>query len=438
MSEHSEASLGGPGIMLKAWFWCALVAYVLVLPIGETIALRNLAFVALLGATTVLAWRSRQWPAFPLAAPWLLYALVALASLGYAADLAYSWRNIQAEIGYGILILIVATTWSRRCDTWPGVTLAVCAGCVVMLAATFWLALTDGISPGTPASLNAGVGNYSTYLVTILPLVASQGYAAWVGGRRLPAAAYALMVLAMLVALALTQNRQSFVALGGGLLVLALLVARGGGGKRRLLYVLAGFTLLAAVGAVSFVMRAPADIPLVQDSAPGVSQQGVSQQGVSQPAGAVEESLKGDQRWALWRFVLSDIAEHPWSGGGFGREAFHLMHRDFHQEHPLLWHAHNMVLNKGVQMGLPGMAAFLLLWAALARALAAFLDSPRGRPLAITGLIVLVCVFAKNMTDDFFVRDGALLFWLLMGTLLGTLKRIRGAERAAAAGGAGP
>jgi hypothetical protein len=42
--------------------------------------------------------------------------------------------------------------------------------------------------------------------------------------------------------------------------------------------------------------------------------------------------------------------------------------------------------------------------------------------LAVAGLSVVVAVFVKNMTDDFFVRDTALMFWLVMGLLIGVLR----------------
>jgi len=44
-------------------------------------------------------------------------------------------------------------------------------------------------------------------------------------------------------------------------------------------------------------------------------------------------------------------------------------------------------------------------------------------------VIALACgVFAKNMTDDFFTRDGALLYWLLAGATLGSLRHCMKAD----------
>jgi hypothetical protein len=43
----------------------------------------------------------------------------------------------------------------------------------------------------------------------------------------------------------------------------------------------------------------------------------------------------------------------------------------------------------------------------------------RTAAVGATGLALVVGVIAKNMTDDFFVRHNALLFWSLTGAALG-------------------
>ena len=47
--------------------------------------------------------------------------------------------------------------------------------------------------------------------------------------------------------------------------------------------------------------------------------------------------------------------------------------------------------------------------------------------LAVAGLSIAGAVFVKNMTDDFFVRDTALMFWLVMGLLVGVLRSTQSA-----------
>jgi O-antigen ligase len=82
-----------------------------------------------------------------------------------------------------------------------------------------------------------------------------------------------------------------------------------------------------------------------------------------------------------------------------------------------------MVLNKAVQMGVPGVIAFLLLFWAMPWKARKGLDQGRAEQLiALTGIALACGVFSKNMTDDFFTRDGALLYWLLAGATLGSLR----------------
>ena len=80
-----------------------------------------------------------------------------------------------------------------------------------------------------------------------------------------------------------------------------------------------------------------------------------------------------------------------------------------------------MVLNKGVQMGVPGMLAFSALWLALLYRL-----WPGRRPVgreewvyAVAATAMVGGMVLKNMSDDFFTNDTALLFWLLCGAVMG-------------------
>jgi O-antigen ligase len=145
-------------------------------------------------------------------------------------------------------------------------------------------------------------------------------------------------------------------------------------------------------------------------------------------------AVKVDPRWEIWRFSIAKIAEHPLVGGGMGRYVFRKLYPEFQPDQLLHWHAHNMILNKGIQMGVPGMLSFLLLWIALGRQLLRHVRS-RGADggLAVAGLSIFAAVFFKNMTDDFFVRDTALMFWLVMGLLLGVLRAAQGTSAVALA-----
>jgi O-antigen ligase len=91
----------------------------------------------------------------------------------------------------------------------------------------------------------------------------------------------------------------------------------------------------------------------------------------------------------------------------------------------LLWHAHNVVLNYGLALGIPGMLVLLMVFGALLREYARLWQSDdQGlRLIGACGMVLVLGVFSCNMVNDMFVRDVALLFWALNGMLLGLGRR---------------
>jgi len=139
------------------------------------------------------------------------------------------------------------------------------------------------------------------------------------------------------------------------------------------------------------------------------------------PGKEIVDFIVDDPRGDLWRFAFARIAEHPWIGAGIGKWAM----RDAFEAHfhdSLLLHAHNVFLNRALETGLPGVAAFVVLLASVVIAFSRLANSGDARTAAVgaAGLALVVGVVAKNMTDDFFVRHNALLFWSLTGAALGT------------------
>lgn len=400
--------------MAERFFLAALALYIAVLPIAGTTALRSLAFVLLIALTAWEAARRRlrlQWPLWP---AWAAYAGIALASLLYAADPAYTLGEIRAEIVYSIVIFVIAASRIRSPDQLERLVWLLAAGNLLFIAGSAWTAVRGG--KDALGAWDTGVGATATVIVTALPWLAVLMLRSLAAGRRLAAALLGLLALANLGALSLTMNRQGWLALAAAFAVAAILAGRSFWTRRRALAAGAAVVLLLALAAVQFHSRAQSIL-----RAPAVLALDVS-----------AEVLDSDVRWQLWRFSLERIAERPWSGGGFGRESFKLLFADYHRAHPQLWHAHNMVINKGIQMGIPGMIAFLALWAALAAACAKGLRTPALRPWAVAALAMIAGVFVRNMADDFFVRDHAQLFWLLCGACLGALRQAVRQETGAA------
>lgn len=394
---------------LSSWLdrgcWGLLAIYLWVLPVGGTTAVRNLAMVLLLLLAVVAVRRGAAQPCFPLRYPWLAYLVVALSTLSYALDPSYSLQEIRVEILYPAAVFFIAATLIRSPVQWMRMAWLLLLGNAVLAVFTIYTGITGGTTKdGLVGSLNSGVGSYSTYVITALPIIAALGWSAWRAGRRLPTLAVAGVLMANLAALYFTLNRQSFVALFAEVMVVALLVlAR-------------GFTLkrAAATAAVAVVLAALVAFQTLHRAAPASSAD----------AGTVLQSeTRQDPRWPVWQRVVADVADSPWTGAGFGLRSFNLKYEGKVVFDGPFWHAHNMVLNKAVQMGVPGAVVFLcLFWAVPWRARRGLAGGTVERTIALAAIALACGVFTKNMTDDFFTRDGALLYWLLAGASLGSLR----------------
>lgn len=385
-------------LSVSMWQQCAAFAlmavYVWVLPIGHTIAVRHTVFFLLVLLTAWLGWRGSLKLRLPLPWPWLIYAGIALLSLIYAIDPVYSLGEIKSEIGYGLLALLLASTWVRDVAALSKLLRVLIAGAFIMIASAlmngfilkpFWAQETLEV-----ASLYSGVGTFSTYLIMVLPFI--------IAYRMLlpPEAMLRRWVLLALVsggvlALYLTGNRAGLLALAlEGVIALGFGYFRSGArvGRKTLVTVMISTIILGAGIASHFSQR---------------------------PLGT-------DPRGEIWQIARQDIQAQPLAGGGFGIAAFKLRNPEYVQTHSLHGHAHNMVLNKGVQMGVPGMLAFFALWLALLYRL-----WPERWPLArreewvyaVAATAMAGGMVLKNMSDDFFTNDTALLFWLLCGAVMG-------------------
>ena len=134
-------------------------------------------------------------------------------------------------------------------------------------------------------------------------------------------------------------------------------------------------------------------------------------------------AMDNDSRPRVWKKVGEEILAHPLTGAGFGRGVLGKAYPALlpAAESRVFWHPHNLVLTYGVSAGVPGMVAVLALFASLAWRF--WQLACRGERLArlagLAGTVMVAGVLARNMTNDFFVRDGALLFWALAGMLFG-------------------
>lgn len=370
-----------------------------VLPFPGTVALRLFCLAAAF-AIALLNWKRFEVPPVPMRGALATWASVAFISLTYAVDPAYSLSEIKNELGYTTLIFVAFFAATRDERELMRMLLALSTGAIVLCV---W-ALTNRVDLGYWYEKGGygGSGSFATYLVAVAPIVALAGlYFDRAAMRVLSLALLALLlvtgffcaqraiwpVLFIQVCVALLLYRKvfglRFTRVAGTMVVLALL----SGG------------LLALTQTVRFKETKPA-----------------------------YAEMSNDTRLAVWPKLGRRILARPWSGAGFGIQAMAKLYPDLiPSENPLMWHAHNVVLNYGVAMGIPGMAALLLVFGALLREYMILSRSAdrRLKMIGVCGIALVVGVLSRNMVNDFFGRDGALLFWALNGMLLGMGRRLR-------------
>jgi len=386
---------------------CACV-YIATVPFRHVFLLRLLA----LSGAVILCWAQAgfRFPwSLPLLVPWALWAALAALSVAYAANRAQAASDFQHEI---LFAFVAYATWyelaqRRIAVRWLAITLA--ATVIVVLAAGV-IRLCAGDAPLTLGDYS-DVGTISTFLVTVLPvLLALTLRAAPHSVERVAAVA---LVIACLAAGTWTQNRMFAFASGVEIIVFALFSMRTWRTPRP------GFALLGVVALVAGLAVA---------SLLFASQSRIA---VYAPGTGVVEFLAEDPRLDLWRFAVTQIGAHPWIGAGLGKwtsqQAFY---NEFHDAYRM--HAHNVFLNRALETGLPGLAAFTVLLAAVAFAFwkQSLSTVRRNAALGVAGLALVAGVVTKNLTDDFFLRQNALLFWSLAGAVLGAAKRHPGAVTA--------
>jgi hypothetical protein len=141
--------------------------------------------------------------------------------------------------------------------------------------------------------------------------------------------------------------------------------------------------------------------------------------------------LDQDPRPKLWRYCLQLIIDGPLFGAGFGQDVYkHSLTTAL--GNPLLWHGHNLFINAGLQMGLPGILAVSWIMISAARQFSSRSDISNAvhRIVGTGGLALVAALVVKNFTDDFFVEQNALLFWAMTGLGLGYRLRIETEIRA--------
>ncbi|MBL8514458.1 MAG: O-antigen ligase family protein [Betaproteobacteria bacterium] len=135
-----------------------------------------------------------------------------------------------------------------------------------------------------------------------------------------------------------------------------------------------------------------------------------------------------DPRIELWQAGAQMVKEKPLAGHGFGTDVWRQRFAERLPGHRFN-HAHNAALNYAIQMGIGGALLVLGLFAAVWRAHLKHM-AVHASWAGCCGVALTAGFFARNLTDDFFLRQPLLLFAAMAGMFLGSMTASRSAEPA--------
>jgi O-antigen ligase len=383
-----------------------------VLPFAHTVALRLacLGLAGLLAAPTIV----REWRTLPAAPAIALWSALCVASLAWSIRPEYTASQLRNEVLYPPIAFFALYATVRGEAMWRRCAWALAAGFVVLVA----LAIPFLWSPTPwlePHGLLPDVNHASTYLLLVAPVAAAFVLTGQLGqtgqlGEAGPAGQgdrhRALLVVAAALYILtgwLTQNRTMWLAVPLQVALFAALYLWREHPPRReavraAIAVLAVGAAMLALFAVSSLQKT-GTMPL--------------------DAQGWQENLDQSFRPQIWSLASGLFAERPWIGHGFGREILaEPLTRAVTKE---ATHAHNVFFSVALQMGIVGVACFVVLLASLARECWRLIQSSDQavRIAGMAGLCLIAGALAKGMTDDPLVRASSLLFWALLGMLLG-------------------
>src|SRR3954452_17078633 len=196
-------------------------ALLFLLLFAHVTALRSIALLITVAAAAYI-WRKNPGPPVPLKVPLTLWIGMALLSLTWARDPAYSLGEIRTEIGYDILCFVTFFTLTRERWQWNLFRGALLAGLAVMTGVAVWLySRTQDLNAD---SALGGVLTICTHLVTVVPLLLAALFE-FRGNTRV----FAVGILGVIAALSVgyfTFNRNFIVAIDASGLTMALLLIR--------------------------------------------------------------------------------------------------------------------------------------------------------------------------------------------------------------------
>lgn len=379
-------------------FLLAPSIYLLVLPLAHTTALRSVSF-AVSALLLLWTWRTYPAPFIPLKTPFAAWFIAGLLSLVSAVRPEFSIGEIKDEIIYGFLVFLIffkATRSHRQLRIWL---LVLCASS--FLAGIFALVhFLRRFPPYEVGMLYGGALSYAGYMATILPTFAA--ITILTSGKR--RAGMLCLILFLLIIAFFTTNRGVWLYVLIELVVFATFYVVYVDMQRQARKVAAAIfavAIMATVGALLWAAK---------------NRLGLT----GGPAEIIAGTVNADLRPLLWKDSVMWIIQRPFTGAGFGTMVLgtELQAQQQNLHHT---HAHNILLNYALQLGLLGPFVVIFLFYAVGREFWKLIQSSDRELLilGIAGISMVSGVLAAGMIEDLFGRHLGWLFWALVGMTLG-------------------
>lgn len=395
-------------MVLSALTWL-MVALFAVLPLAHLPALRAVLAAAATLAVAVILLRERRVP--PAALPMAAWCLLAVASLLWSADPNGTLHDLLYAMLLPSGVFLAGWRVAREERGFERMHWTVLGSALLLAAIVAIAALTGRLHALQPEGEAAGVLRYwpgvgvastESCLTAPFALILLASLRTW---RK---AAGAIVLVGLLAVAAATLNRAVWPAL-----------------------VLTAAAFLAwSWGVVDPPVRRTAALALIA----GVVLGGAAFQFATRerlPAAPELESLANDVRFQGWKEWTGIAREGGLLGHGFGRSSVHhaaqghLSPGLLQREPQMSAHAHNVLLDVAVELGLLGLALYSALLATLLWQYWRLGGSRASRELRLIGAAgcsLVIAMLAKNATDDFMQQAVVLQFWGYAGILLGALE----------------
>ncbi|MEW6409540.1 MAG: O-antigen ligase family protein [Nitrospirota bacterium] len=406
-----------------------LMILIVVLPVAHTTTIRSITLFLplLLLCYKMVLTKSLELKKTPLDIPIILFLLFSVISLFTAVDFEYSLREFRGEaLKYFLLFYLIVNIDFDEERIKKIIAVFFGANVIMVIYGIVEFYYHGGIliNPPNPIymakSLHSGGGTYSTYLITIFPFLFFAYYYMEKGILKL---LLLILLLFNIFSIYITHNRGALIAVLveiAIILVMTILFFK----KKKLGYLILIMSIIVVVSLITDKSFFRGEI---------TNMFAKSEDKVHTPLTA---------RLDVWKFTIKKITEDPLKGTGFGRMSFYKKYPQFRKKYGHMWHTHNTFLDIAIQLGVLGLIAFLWLifrvlkinWR-LARDSLGFRPEAQSegkdRPalnqvqgslssrfktyFGLSTFVMVIGFFMRNMFDDFYVDDSAMLFWFLIG-----------------------